>query len=288
MLPRLLRSLPGLQRLPRAFSVRSPAPPDGRPNLQGTTDLYEDPEPEEELEALFKEATQRQKTVKFHRLRRQLTPPGPPARRLTWDAIEQIRYLKEEFPEEWTVERLAEGFSVSRDVILRVLRSRFTPALETRARQDARVLAVMGTRPLLPGHQVGRDGVALLGGATAALGPPSKGVLKALPSGKQTDGPSITAMVPLHRGTGSPISPSLRPSESPSHQNSRQTPQGTGGQTEGQAEEEEEEEEDCWNGCVLSEQELEELVETFPEQDAAVVRKADEFYDSKGNFLYRL
>nr|XP_023649211.1 neugrin [Paramormyrops kingsleyae]XP_023649212.1 neugrin [Paramormyrops kingsleyae]XP_023649214.1 neugrin [Paramormyrops kingsleyae] len=285
MLPRLLRSLPGLQLLPRAFSTRSPAPPYGRPKLQRTTDQDEDPEPEEELEALFKEATQRQKTIKFHRLRRQLTPPGAPTRRLTWDAIEQIRYLKEEFPEEWTLERLAEGFSVSRDVILRVLRSRFTPPPETRARQDARVSAAMGTQPLLPGHQARRDGVALLGGATAALGPPSKGVLKALPSGTQTDRPSITAMVPLHSGEGSPISPSLHPSESPP-QNSRQTPQGTEGQTEGQ--EEEEKEEDCWNGCVLSEQELLELVETFPEQDAAVVRKANEFYDSKGNFLYRL
>lgn len=214
--------------------------------------------------------------------------PTTHSRSITTSPSQSPSCLKEEFPEEWTLERLAEGFSVSRDVVLRVLRSRFTPPPETRARQDARVLLAMGTQPLLPGRQARRDGGALLGRATAALGPASEGALKALPSGKQTDRPSITAMVPLHSGEGSPISLCLHPSESPPPQNSRQTPQGTEGQTEGQEEEEEELEEDCWNGYILSEQELEELAETFPEQDAAVVRKANEFYDSKGNFLYRL
>ena len=31
------------------------------------------------------------KTVKFHKIERQLRPKGAPMRKLTWDAIEQIR-----------------------------------------------------------------------------------------------------------------------------------------------------------------------------------------------------
>uniref|UniRef100_A0A8C9TVQ0 Neugrin n=1 Tax=Scleropages formosus TaxID=113540 RepID=A0A8C9TVQ0_SCLFO len=94
------------------------------------------------------------KVIRFHRARRQMTPPGPPSRRLTWDAIQQIRYLKQEFPEEWTVERLAEGFSVSRDVIGRVLRSKFVPPAERRERQDARATSTAGQRAPPPGAGV--------------------------------------------------------------------------------------------------------------------------------------
>lgn len=38
------------------------------------------------------EARRRQKTVKYHVLRRQMTSPGAPKRKLSWDAIEQIRW----------------------------------------------------------------------------------------------------------------------------------------------------------------------------------------------------
>lgn len=38
------------------------------------------------------EARRRQKTVKYHVLRRQMTSPGAPRRKLSWDAIEQIRW----------------------------------------------------------------------------------------------------------------------------------------------------------------------------------------------------
>lgn len=39
----------------------------------------------------FSEGRKRQRTVKYHILRRQMTPPGAPQRKLTWDAMEQIR-----------------------------------------------------------------------------------------------------------------------------------------------------------------------------------------------------
>lgn len=46
---------------------------------------------------------------------------------LTWEAKEQMRYLNSEFPEEWTVDRLAESFPVSREGVVRLLRSRWVP-----------------------------------------------------------------------------------------------------------------------------------------------------------------
>uniref|UniRef100_A0A8C9VJ20 Neugrin n=1 Tax=Scleropages formosus TaxID=113540 RepID=A0A8C9VJ20_SCLFO len=127
---------------------------------RGGTEAYdedrdtEERDPPEKLKALLQEELRRQKVIRFHRARRQMTPPGPPSRRLTWDAIQQIRYLKQEFPEEWTVERLAEGFSVSRDVIGRVLRSKFVPPAERRERQDARATSTAGQRAPPPGAGV--------------------------------------------------------------------------------------------------------------------------------------
>ncbi|MEE6526929.1 hypothetical protein FKM82_027883, partial [Ascaphus truei] len=68
-----------------------------------------------------------------------MEPRGPPERSLTWAAMEQIRYLNQELPEEWTVPRLAEGFSVSTNVISRVLRTKFSPPEKRRIKQDAKV-----------------------------------------------------------------------------------------------------------------------------------------------------
>ena len=59
---------------------------------------------------------------------------------LTWDAKEQIRYLNKEYPEEWTVDRLAESFPCSRDGIVRVLKSRYRPqSLKELQKHDRRV-----------------------------------------------------------------------------------------------------------------------------------------------------
>ncbi|KAK7484507.1 hypothetical protein BaRGS_00024263 [Batillaria attramentaria] len=46
---------------------------------------------------------------------------------LTWEAKEQIRYLHNKFPDEWTPEALAESFPVSREGVLRILQSSYTP-----------------------------------------------------------------------------------------------------------------------------------------------------------------
>ncbi|NXJ16693.1 NGRN protein, partial [Odontophorus gujanensis] len=82
------------------------------------------------------------------RLRRELGGGrGAPERTLTWEAMEQMRFLRQELPEEWPLERLADGFGVSLDVVRRVLRSRSCVPLHRRLRQDARVLRAAAPRP---------------------------------------------------------------------------------------------------------------------------------------------
>jgi hypothetical protein len=46
---------------------------------------------------------------------------------LTWQAKEQIRFLNQEYPEEWTVDKLTESFPVSRFGVLDVLKSSYIP-----------------------------------------------------------------------------------------------------------------------------------------------------------------
>lgn len=108
------------------------------------------------------------KAMRFQKIRRQMEAPGAPPRTLTWEAMEQIRYLHEEFAESWSVPRLAEGFDVSTDVIRRVLKSKFVPTLEQKLRQDQKVLKKAGItravcqlpiaedtlKPLSAGHSV--------------------------------------------------------------------------------------------------------------------------------------
>ena len=42
---------------------------------------------------------------------------------LTWDAKEQMRYLHQEFPDVWTVDKLAQSFPVSREGVIKILQS---------------------------------------------------------------------------------------------------------------------------------------------------------------------
>lgn len=117
------------------------------------------------------------KAMRFQKIRRQMEAPGAPPRTLTWEAMEQIRYLHKEFAESWSVPRLAEGFDVSTDVIRRVLKSKFVPTLEQKLKQDQKVLKKAGInrvawqlpvsedtlKPLSAGHPV--SGPLLMPGA---------------------------------------------------------------------------------------------------------------------------
>lgn len=54
---------------------------------------------------------------------------------LTWQAKEQIRYLNQEYPEEWTVEKLVDSFPVSYKGVLAVLKSSYIPQDEKEIRK---------------------------------------------------------------------------------------------------------------------------------------------------------
>nr|KAF6278955.1 neugrin, neurite outgrowth associated [Myotis myotis] len=106
----------------------------------GSTGREPDPdsdwEPEErELQEVESALKRQKKAILFQKIRRQMEPRGAPPRTLTREAMEQIRYLHEEFPESWPVPRLAEGFAVSTDVIRRVLKS-FVPVAAAQGHQS--------------------------------------------------------------------------------------------------------------------------------------------------------
>ncbi|XP_024077613.1 neugrin [Terrapene carolina triunguis] len=190
--------------------------------------------------------------------------------------MEQIRYLRQAFPEEWPVARLAQGFCVSTDVIQRVLRSKFSPPLERRMKQDAKVLGKQGSREQQPGPDRRAELVAVSageaesgaliapGGQSSSSKPQRNRQLwgagerqnrrKAQPEPLQEDGTKPVA------GMGAALM--------------RNSPAG------GDAEE--------WDGEVLSEEELEELAAEGRGTGTKVMQRGQEYFDSNGNFLYRI
>lgn len=256
----------------------------------------------------------RQRAVKYHIVRRQMTPPGPPQRKLTWDAIEQIRwecsvlpvqkaflynhpfkqsscifffrYLKREQPEEWTVDRLAEGFSVTPEVIFRVLRSKFTPSSDRKAKQDVKVMAKHNQQVLPSGAETQQGKLKLPGGHTQAI----------LPSGnKEVALISVTGQAQLIQGECSDCSgKSLTSVTVPTTRQTRERCEdatlirSTTNEdiTAGNQLTESLEEEESWDGQVLTEKELEEFMEM--DKPPPAVQAGNEFFDEEGNFLYRL
>lgn len=243
-------------------------------------------EVEDKLQALVEEGRKKQRTVKFHILRRQMTPSGAPQRKLTWDAIEQIRYLKQEQPEEWTVERLAEGFSVRPDVIHRVLRSKFVPPPDRKAKQDAKIMVELSQQGLPSGAGTSQDRPKLPGNHTPAVLPPGGKVGALLPAGDQTlmlrgedsgslvKSPASDSVVPSRfRADFNKDAPMTRSAEEGGTTNTDSTEEGV-------------EDEEGWDGQVLTE---EELVEFFKmEKPSPAVQVGKDFLDAQGNFLYRI
>ncbi|CAG07499.1 unnamed protein product [Tetraodon nigroviridis] len=233
---------------------------------------------EDKIQALVNEERRRQKTVKYHVLRRQMTPPGAPKRRLSWDAIEQIRYLKEEQPEEWTIQHLAEGFSVTPDVVLRVLRSRFVPSVERRAKQDAKAMAGPGPKVLPSGSKRVQDRLKLPGNLPPALLPPGKeaGAVAPAEQGLALRGDGLATLAKRQ-------TPALVQQLGDLSSNVSGTePTGLDRSTHTDPAEEEE----FWDGRVFTEDDLEEFMEIGKPPLAVQVGK--EFFDAEGNFLYRL
>uniref|UniRef100_A0A8C3BQX3 Neugrin n=1 Tax=Cairina moschata TaxID=8855 RepID=A0A8C3BQX3_CAIMO len=110
--------------------------------------------------------------ARLQRLRRELGEGrGAPERTLSWQAMEQMRFLRRELPEEWPLQRLAQGFGVSPDVVRRVLRGRGCPPPHRRLRQDARALrAAASPRPPGPAPHSGSTGGGGRGHGAARAG----------------------------------------------------------------------------------------------------------------------
>lgn len=195
-----------------------------------------------------------------------------------------FRYLKQEGPDEWTVERLAEGFSVTPDVILRVLRSKFVPGHERKAKQDAKVMAELHQQVLPSRTGTEQDRLKLPGNCTpAALPPGSKGspmvpvvdqalMLQGGGSGSLAKLPAPVNVLPTQPQAGFSKAATISTEED---KNTTINP----------VEEDKEDEED-WDGWLLSEEELEEFMEM--KKPSPVVQVGKDFFDADGKFLYRI
>ncbi|NXM40133.1 NGRN protein, partial [Gymnorhina tibicen] len=158
-----LRAVPLLARVPRRAAAAwpgDPEPPD--PALEekercGAVGRRSGSALARALTCVPRRARRRRVAARMERLRRELGGGRrAPDRALTWQAMEQLRFLRQELPEEWPLERLAQGFGVSTDVVRRGRRSRARPSPRRRLRQDQRALSAAATAPR-PGGGVGGE-----------------------------------------------------------------------------------------------------------------------------------
>ncbi|OCT57903.1 hypothetical protein XELAEV_18002899mg [Xenopus laevis] len=256
---------------------------------------------EEEPRDITRKLKNQQKTILFQRMKRQMEPLGPPERRLAWNAIEQIRYLKQEFSEEWTVPRLAEGFNVSTE---------FSPPEIRKAKQDLKASNVLiqmnpqSTKHLSqPTHTVLPDAVN-----TAQTLIPSGQNNKLLSNTQNVNLVPSLYSVP---GSGNPNSLARRSGNEVLRKNKAdlqvftkkaqvQTPKSPmydvcltseeGNQAEQKhlADHKPMELDDEWDGQLLSDMDLEELSRNGTKNKMKVIQKGKEFFESNGDFLYRI
>ena len=199
------------------------------------------------------------------------------------------RYLKQEEPEEWTVERLAEGFSVTPDVIRRILQSKFTAPPERKVKQDASVLAKVHQQALPVGRKPGQGRLPLPAGSPAMLPAGAASVaLVTLASSSLT--PCDDGAKSLATGSGTALA--LVPNQNrgslivlSKHTSVTELPRAN---KEGMVDNvvEDDDDHEVWDGMVFTEEQLEELM--MSPKSCPVTQDGNEFFDSNGNFLYRI
>ncbi|XP_043983091.1 neugrin-like [Gambusia affinis] len=249
-----------------------------------TSRFNDDVEPElegleDKLQAVLDKEKKRQRSVKFDMIRRKMTPPGAPQRKLTWDAIEQIRYLKQEQPEEWTIKRLAEGFSVPQDVILRVLKSKFTPSPNRKVKQDAKVMVRLSQQALASDSRRQESKLKL---------PQSQTPATLIPRQTEDAPISETAPVQVLQSKDSASLVPAQPAKLPAGTYKEARVKGSTVDRDGfstKETEEDEEWEESWDGQVLTEEDLEEILDM--DKPVPVVQVGNDFFDAEGHFLYR-
>ncbi|XP_042526404.1 neugrin [Dipodomys spectabilis] len=268
----------------RGVAGPGPGPLGREPDPDSDWELEE----ERELQEVLSTLQRQRKAMRFQKIRRQMEAPGAPPRTLTREAMEQIRYLHEEFAESWSVPRLAEGFDVSTDVIRRVLKSKFVPTLKQKLKQDQKVLKKAGLA--LPAWQRPGSGHSL---------PPCRAGSLLIP------GDEASATSQSHHTA-------LEMIASPAH--SKDSPRRQKGGSQGVQGLRKESEVPCTTAsghrrelqkCPRSDPEdstpdgsrwpnrdrMQELKAGEPDGQnfsPKVVQRGQEFYDSNGNFLYRI
>ena len=109
---------------------------------------------------IYRDWHRHRQLVKRKIIERKFFKPPQEVNLLTWSAKEQIRYLNQTFPDEWTPDRLSQSFPISREGVVRLLRSTYVPrTLADIYRHDSRVQKTV--KALKPGRGAER---ALTGG----------------------------------------------------------------------------------------------------------------------------
>lgn len=275
-------------------------------------ELEEEADEGPDMQEVARLLKRQKRAILFQKMKSEMEPRVPTERTLTWEAIEQIRHLNQEFPEEWTIPRLAEGFNVDTDVIRRILRSKFSPPLTVKLKQDAKVAMKSKSRMIsqasskvkrpfniasenpprveiqprmekllrIPGVHISKDNsrsevlqpkastsMAIMGTPTNFTQERLRRTKERLPSMSKPPHLVNPGTVPLAPSTTSTFISDCETNErSAYHQE--------------QVEE--------WDGELLSEQELESILESGYKSNMKVVQKGREFFDSDGNFLYRI
>ncbi|XP_076105097.1 uncharacterized protein LOC143073434 isoform X2 [Mytilus galloprovincialis] len=109
---------------------------------------FRDPDIRRDLERL--EKLERNK-LKKKIIERKYFKKTPEKNVLTWQAKEQMRYLNQEYPEEWTVDKLIESFPVSREGVIGILKSTYIPSdeREIRKHDDKALLNINDIKKML-------------------------------------------------------------------------------------------------------------------------------------------
>ncbi|XP_072022820.1 uncharacterized protein [Amphiura filiformis] len=111
----------------------------------------EDDDPRHIIQKMESDHDRRVRAIKRAKTAR-LFPQLKEKRTLTTDTMEQICFLKQEQPDEWTIPRLANSFNVSNTVIIKVLKSKFVPSEKMKQKQDLQAKINLGLLP--PGSTI--------------------------------------------------------------------------------------------------------------------------------------
>lgn len=160
------------------------------------------------------------------------------------------------------------------------------PTTERKAKQDAKVIVQLGPKVLPSGGGTVQDRLKLPGNHTPDTFPPGRGDGAIMPVADQTlmlRGEVLRYLA--HSPAPVPVlRTQLREEISKDAPGTRSTEMDK--TTDTKSTEEDTQEEDIWDGQVLTEEDLEELMET--EKPPPVVQVGKDFFDIEGKFLYRI